>query len=182
MPLTCALHCKFSLTCKCQLDITRGKGVIVFSSHVGNVDLAGTSMAIRGVPVSVVAKDMGAMTRSFVAAVRERTGVILIPPRRSKEQIKELLAANKMVVLIIDQHVAKHRALVCDFFGQRAATSPAPAKQVKNFIHYKTVFSSKIILQTSNFFITSKLSYTHKLSTFPSHRSNFNQTSNFSVN
>lgn len=111
-----------------EAGFARGKGVIVFSSHVGNVDLAGTSMAIRGVPVSVVAKDMGAMTRSFVAAVRERTGVILIPPRRSKEQIKELLAANKMVVLIIDQHVAKHRALVCDFFGQRAATSPAPSR------------------------------------------------------
>jgi KDO2-lipid IV(A) lauroyltransferase len=111
-----------------EQGFARGKGVIVVASHVGNVDLAGTSMAIRGVPVSVVAKDMGAMTRSFVAAVRARTGVILIPPRRSKEQIKELLAANKMVVLIIDQHVAKHRAVVCDFFGQRAATSPAPAR------------------------------------------------------
>mgnify|MGYP003702856869 CR=1 FL=1 len=43
-------------------------------------------------------------------------------------------------------------------------------------------FSSKIFLQIFNFFITSKLSYTHKLPIFPSHRSNFNQTSNFDVN
>jgi hypothetical protein len=39
-----------------------------------------------------------------------------------------------------------------------------------------------IFFQTSNFFITSKLSYTRKFPTFPSYRSNFNQTPNFSVN
>ncbi len=43
-------------------------------------------------------------------------------------------------------------------------------------------FSSKLFLQTSNFFITSKFFYIHKLPTFSSHRSNFNQTSNFGVN
>jgi hypothetical protein len=46
----------------------------------------------------------------------------------------------------------------------------------------KPKFSSKIFLETFNFSITSKLSYTHKLPTFPSHRSNLNQTSNFGVN
>ncbi|BAT10779.1 Os10g0406701, partial [Oryza sativa Japonica Group] len=35
---------------------------------------------------------------------------------------------------------------------------------------------------TSNFSITSKIFYIHKLPTFPSHRSNFNQIFNFSVN
>ncbi len=43
------------------------------------------------------------------------------------------------------------------------------------------MFSCKIFLQISNFFITSKISYIHKLQTFPSHHSNFNQTSNFDV-
>ena len=42
-----------------------------------------------------------------------------------------------------------------------------------------TVFSFKVFLQTSSFSITSKLFYPYKLSTFPSHRFNFNQTSNF---
>ena len=35
---------------------------------------------------------------------------------------------------------------------------------------------------SSNFSITSKLFYTYKFLTFPSHRSNFNQTFNFGVN
>uniref|UniRef100_A0A0E0IW37 Uncharacterized protein n=1 Tax=Oryza nivara TaxID=4536 RepID=A0A0E0IW37_ORYNI len=46
----------------------------------------------------------------------------------------------------------------------------------------KAEFSSKIFLQTSNFSITLKFFYTHKLPTFLSHRSNFNQTFNFGVN
>jgi hypothetical protein len=48
--------------------------------------------------------------------------------------------------------------------------------------HNKAEFSSKLFLRTSNFSIISKLSYTHKLLTFPSHHFNFNQTFNFSVN
>jgi hypothetical protein len=45
----------------------------------------------------------------------------------------------------------------------------------------KAMFSSKIILQTFNFFITSKLFYTHKLPTFLSHHSNFNQTQKLEI-
>jgi hypothetical protein len=46
----------------------------------------------------------------------------------------------------------------------------------------KAVFSCKFFLPTFNFSITSKFSYIHKLSTFPSHHFNFNQTFNFDVN
>jgi hypothetical protein len=49
-------------------------------------------------------------------------------------------------------------------------------------IETNAVFSTKIILKAFNFFITSKLFYTHKFLTFSLHRFNFNQTSNFGVN
>ncbi len=61
--------------------------------------------------------------------------------------------------------------IICRFL---ANTSPIGLSEAE--------FSSKFFLQTSNFSITSKLSYTHKLLTFPSHRSNFNQTFNFGMN
>ena len=48
-------------------------------------------------------------------------------------------------------------------------------------IYPYTVFSCKLCYQTFNFFITSKLFYTHKFSIFPSHRSNFKLTFNFSI-
>ena len=40
----------------------------------------------------------------------------------------------------------------------------------------------QLFLRTSNFSITSKLFYTHKLLTFPLYHSNFNQTSIFVMN
>lgn len=43
------------------------------------------------------------------------------------------------------------------------------------------LFSFQLFLQTSNFSITSKLSYTHKLLTFFLQTSNFSQISNFNV-
>jgi hypothetical protein len=43
-------------------------------------------------------------------------------------------------------------------------------------VHFTQAFFSKFFIRTSNFSITSKLSYTHKLPTFPLHRFNFNKT------
>ena len=46
----------------------------------------------------------------------------------------------------------------------------------KNFFPTNAAFSSEVFLQTSNFFITSKLP------SFTSHRFNLNQTFNFDMN
>jgi len=107
----------------------RGKGVIIVATHIDNVDYAGCSMAINGIPISVPIKEIHwKPAQEFISAVRERTGVILVPPRRSKKQIHDLLKQNKAVALVVDQHMAKHRSIVCEFFGKLAATSPAPAR------------------------------------------------------
>ncbi len=75
------------------------------------------------------------------------------------------------------------------FFSLCQFLPPAKWDLFRNFseqsiVHYynEALFRSKLFLQTSNFSITSKLSYIHKLSIFPSHHSNFNQTFNFGVN
>ncbi len=60
----------------------------------------------------------------------------------------------------------------CGEIGKKSTWTPSNIRRVY----------SKVVPQTSNFSITSKLSYTHKLSTFSSHHSNFNLTSNFGVN
>jgi KDO2-lipid IV(A) lauroyltransferase len=60
--------------------------------------------------------------------VRERAGLKTIPPRRSKDLIRDVLARNELMGFVNDQHTAKHRAIVCKFFGMWAATSPAPVR------------------------------------------------------
>jgi KDO2-lipid IV(A) lauroyltransferase len=109
--------------------LERGSGVIVVASHVANVDLMGYSQSILGYPVCVIVKELHwGPAQRYVRAVRERTGVGLIPSRQSKEQVRQAIADNKVMCMIVDQHMAKHRAIVCKFFGRLAATSPAPAR------------------------------------------------------
>ncbi len=109
-------------------SLEHGKGVILVATHVDNVDLGGCSMAMRGAPIAVVAKKMGEAAEQFISKVRENTGVIIISGKGTKNYIKELLSENKIVTIVIDQHLAKHRSLVCNFFGQWASTTSAPAR------------------------------------------------------
>lgn len=107
----------------------RGKGCVAVTAHMGSFDLLACSSAFLGVPVSVVFKDIAwRPARDFLFAVRERTGLRVIPPRGSKEEIRATLARNGFVAFPVDQHMAPFRAIVCEFFGQLAATSPAPAR------------------------------------------------------
>jgi len=107
----------------------RKKGVILVTAHIGNLDLAGCSMAIRGIPVSIPARTIRSkMVGALVTRIRERTGVSLIPPHRSKDMVRQQLTENKLLVLVVDQHMGKRRSIVCEFFGKLASTSPAPAR------------------------------------------------------
>ena len=104
-----------------------GKGVIIVLSHIDNVDYAGCSMSARGTPISCAVKRINwKPAQEFITAARKRTDFILLPTR-PKKQIYQFLRENKAVVFVIDQHLAKQRAIVCEFFGQLASTSPAPA-------------------------------------------------------
>jgi len=112
-----------------EAALARGKGVILVASHMDNVDLAGCSISVRGLPISVVAKEMSwKPAAQFIVAVRNATGVILIPSKQSRARIRQLLAENKIVTLVIDQHLRPRHAIVCRFFDQLASTSHAPAR------------------------------------------------------
>jgi KDO2-lipid IV(A) lauroyltransferase len=112
-----------------EAALARGKGLILVASHLDNVDLAGCSMSVRGLPMTVVAKQISWKPGAeFIVTVREATGITLIPTRRSKSMIRQLLGENKIVTLVIDQYVKPRHAIVCPFFDQPALTSHAPAR------------------------------------------------------
>ena len=111
-----------------ETALARGKGAILVATHLDNVDLAGCSMAMRGAPISVVVRPMGKTADQFISSVRENTGVTIITAKGTKNIIKKLLAENKIVTIVIDQHLSRHRSIVCSFFGQWASTTSAPAR------------------------------------------------------
>ncbi|MFK5953960.1 MAG: hypothetical protein QM498_12935 [Desulfobacterium sp.] len=108
--------------------LSKGKGVILVATHIDNIDLGGCSMAMRGAPMAVVVKKMGKSVERFISGVRKNTGVIIVSRKGTKNIVKELLAENKIVTIAVDQHLAKYRSIVCDFFGQWASTTPAPSR------------------------------------------------------
>lgn len=109
--------------------LEQNKGVIVVASHVGSFPVLAASQGARGEPLSAVLKDLEwKAANDYWLDVKKKTGIDHIAPKRSKDVIKEALAKNRAVGMVVDQHQAKHRAIVCSFFGQLAATSPAPAR------------------------------------------------------
>ena len=109
--------------------IARGNGVIVPTAHLDNWDLLGCSQALRGVPLNVIVKSIGwKAAHDFVFAVRHRCGFKTIGTRKTSEEIKAALGRGEVVAMIIDQHMVKHRGIVCDLFGYAASTTPAVAR------------------------------------------------------
>jgi Kdo2-lipid IVA lauroyltransferase/acyltransferase len=109
--------------------LERGRGVIAVTAHVGCFDTLACGLAVRGIPFAVIFKEISwKPANDFWFAVRRASGIKVIAPRRSKEEIRTALERNETVAFTVDQHMAKHRAMVCEFFGHLAATSPAPAR------------------------------------------------------
>ena len=103
-----------------------GKGIAMVSLHMGNFELFIANMACRNFPLHVVYKDIHwKAAHDFWNLVRDTTGIKAIAPRKSKSRIKEVLAQGEFVGFASDQHMPPHRAIVCEFLGQLAATTPA---------------------------------------------------------
>jgi KDO2-lipid IV(A) lauroyltransferase len=108
--------------------LAAGKGVIVVTAHMGNFDLLGCVHALRGQPANIVYKNIGwRAAHDFFFQARRNAGVTVIPPKGSERQILRALRSNQIVGFVIDQHMPKHRGIVCTFFGRYASTTPAPA-------------------------------------------------------
>ncbi|MBI5510905.1 MAG: lysophospholipid acyltransferase family protein [Deltaproteobacteria bacterium] len=113
----------------CAAAFAKHKGVIFVASHLGNVELLGTSQGVRGMVLNAVVKEIkNPAVHRFLFDHRSRCNIRVVPPRRSKDLIYAALARGEGVTFIVDQHMAPYRAVVCEFFGMLASTSPAPAR------------------------------------------------------
>ena len=109
--------------------LQRGKGAIVVTGHMGNYYLAACAQAVRGVPINVIVKTLHwAPAHRFIYGAREHTGLKLIATRGSGNAIRAALRRGEIVIFIVDQHMRSYHGIVCEFFGQLASTTPAPAR------------------------------------------------------
>lgn len=106
-----------------------GKGIIFMGGHLDSWDLIICAFAMLHPPLHVVFKDIQWQeAQRFWTTVRVHSGIVPIAPRGSRDEIRRVLLARGNIVIPFDQHLPKHRAITCTFFGRPAATTPAPVR------------------------------------------------------
>lgn len=110
-----------------QAAYEEGRGVVVVSGHLGNPDLAASTLAAFGFPADVVWQRMrNELLGRFVAENRERLGMELIERAKAWDRLTDSLATGRVLAFAADQD-ARRSGVFVPFFGRPASTHRGPA-------------------------------------------------------
>ena len=103
-----------------------GRGVILITSHSGNWELLGGSIALYGYPlVGVAQKQTNAAMDRFMNEYRSLTGMHITYKTGVREMV-HFLGKGWGIGLLMDQD-AREQACFVDFFGRKASTAQGAA-------------------------------------------------------
>ncbi len=103
------------------------KGVLLFSAHLGNWEVASLALSRLG-GLSVVARPLDSRpAERELVRFRASLGARIIYKQQAAKPILQALRRNEMVAILIDQNVLRSQAVFVDFFGLPAATTPSLA-------------------------------------------------------
>lgn len=107
--------------------LSKGKGAIALTAHLGNWELGGAVVALLGYPFwAVVLSHKHKSIDNFFNSQRESKGVKVIPLRKAVRQCLNVLADNEIVALAGDRDFTEN-GIVLDFFGKPALLPIGPA-------------------------------------------------------
>jgi len=107
--------------------LSKGKGAIIVSAHLGNWELGGVVIALMGYPFwAVVLPHKYKKVDDFFKSQREIKGVRVIPLGRAARQSLDVLRENKALALVGDRDFSE-KGLILDFFGRPAIFPKGPA-------------------------------------------------------
>jgi len=107
--------------------ISKGKGVIVLSAHLGNWELGGVAVAQSGYPFWVVALvHKEKKVNDFFNFQREAKGIRVIPLGKAAKKSLDVLNNNGLLALAGDRDFTG-KGVVMDFFGKSAVFPEGPA-------------------------------------------------------
>lgn len=107
--------------------ISKGKGTVILSAHLGNWELGGVVIALLGYPFWVVAlphKDK--RVNNFFNSQRESKNIKVIPLGKAVRQCLNVLKENKIVGLVGDRDFTQ-KGMVLDFFDKPTFLPEGPA-------------------------------------------------------
>ena len=107
--------------------ISRGKGVIALSAHLGNWELGGVVVALLGYPFWIVAlPHKEKKVNDFFNFQRESKGIKVIPLGKAARKSLDILKENGLLALAADKDFTG-KGVIMDFFGKPAIFPTGPA-------------------------------------------------------
>lgn len=107
--------------------LTKGKGVVVLTAHLGNWELGGVVMAQLGYPLWAVAlPHKNKKVNDFFDAQRNRKGVKVVAMGKAIRSCIAEIRNNHMVALVGDRDFTEKGAIL-DFFGKPTHFPEGPA-------------------------------------------------------
>ncbi len=104
-----------------------GRGVLLATGHLGNWEIGGGALAVRGVPLdAVVRRQKNPLVDRRLRRTREALGISVIYREDAPRQILKSVRRGRVVALAADQNVRRGGIFV-DFFGVPASTARGPA-------------------------------------------------------
>ncbi len=111
---------------KVRAILDKGRGVLVFSAHLGNWELMPYISAALGIPMAVVVRPLdNPHIERLLYQSRRDTGQLFPPKKNSMLPLQHLLRQGKSLGLLPDQSTIK--GIPAPFFGRPALTTPVPA-------------------------------------------------------
>lgn len=107
--------------------LSKGKGAVVLTAHLGNWELGAVVIALLGYPFWVVAlPHKNRWVDNFFNSQRESKNIKVIPLGRAVRQCLNALKENKLVGLLGDRDFTR-KGEVLDFFGKSTFLPEGPA-------------------------------------------------------
>jgi len=120
---------------KCQglehLDAAEksGRGVILFTGHIGAWELSSFGLSLFGHPLSFLVRRIdNPRIEALVERFRTRQGNRTIDKRSAAREMLQLLQAGGTLGILVDLNTLDREAIFVDFFGRPAATTFVLAK------------------------------------------------------
>lgn len=102
--------------------------VVACTGHVGNWELSGAYVALRGVPIDGVARHLAnPLVDGYVMRTRSRTGMRIIFDSDAVRKLPRGIKQGRVCGLIADQGVLGLASTYVPFFGRPAKTPRGPA-------------------------------------------------------
>ncbi|HUQ82790.1 MAG TPA: lysophospholipid acyltransferase family protein [Gemmatimonadaceae bacterium] len=111
-----------------ETALSKGRGLILATGHLGNWELGGVYLAARGLPIDVIVRRMNnPLFDRYLTKTRSRFGIQVVHDAEAVRRTPRALREGRAVVVLADQGVLGLASTFVPFFGRPAKTPRGPA-------------------------------------------------------